>query len=71
MSNQHSKLVQAGRLLKTANTAPLRGIFDAQWPGEDAPRFLSVFLVLSFFRFDGESRPTHLPLTHTVSPLIA
>jgi hypothetical protein len=32
-----------------------------------APRFLSFFLALRFSRFDGESQPTHLPLTLAVS----
>ena len=31
--------------------------------------FFGVFAALDFFRFDGESRPTHLPLTRAVSPL--
>jgi hypothetical protein len=34
-----------------------------------APRFLAVFSALSFFRFDGESCPTHLPLTPAVRRL--
>ena len=29
-----------------------------QWIGGYATRFLSFFVALSFFRFDGESRPT-------------
>jgi hypothetical protein len=29
--------------------------------------FFGIFLALGFFRFDGESRPTHLPLTQAVS----
>ena len=37
-----------------------------QWTGGYAARFLSVFLALSSSRFDGEPRPTHLPLTLTV-----
>jgi hypothetical protein len=48
------------------NTAPLRGIFDVQWTGGHAARFLSVFLALSYSRFDGESAPSHLPLTPAV-----
>jgi hypothetical protein len=28
--------------------------------------FSSIYLALSFFRFGGESCPTHLPLTQTV-----
>ena len=28
--------------------------------------FSSIFLALSLFRFGGESRPAHLPLTQTV-----
>ena len=28
--------------------------------------FFGIFLALSFFRFDGESQPTHLPLTQAV-----
>jgi hypothetical protein len=39
--------------------------------GGYAPRFLAFFVALSFFRFDGESCPTHLPLTRAVSlPLL-
>jgi hypothetical protein len=34
-----------------------------------APRFLAIFAALSFSRFDGESRPSHLPLTLTVGHL--
>lgn len=34
--------------------------------GWDSARFLSIFLALSFFRFDGESCPSHLPLSLTV-----
>ena len=34
-----------------------------------APRFLSMFLALSFFRFGGEPRPAHLPLTRAVRRL--
>ena len=30
--------------------------------------FSGIFRALSFFRFDGDSQPSHLPLTHTVSP---
>jgi len=37
-----------------------------QWTGGYAPRFLSFFLALSFFRFDGESQLSHLPLMQTV-----
>jgi hypothetical protein len=37
-----------------------------QWTGGYAARFLSFFAALSFLRFDGESRPTHLPLTRAV-----
>ena len=28
--------------------------------------FFAFFLALSFFRFDGESQPSHLPLTRAV-----
>ena len=38
------------------------------WTGEYAPRFQAFFLALSFSRFDGESQPSRLTLTHTVSP---
>jgi hypothetical protein len=31
--------------------------------------FSGIFLALSFFRFDGESHPTHLPLTPAVGQL--
>ena len=37
-----------------------------QWTGGYAPRFLSISVALSFYRFDGESQPTHLPLTQAV-----
>jgi hypothetical protein len=37
-----------------------------QWTGGYAPSFLSVFAALSFSRFDGESQPSHLPLTRAV-----
>ena len=37
------------------------------WTGGYAPRFLAFFVAWSFFRFDSESRPTHLPLTQAVS----
>src|SRR6266508_4174676 len=30
--------------------------------------FSDIFVALSFSRFDGESRPSHLPLTRAVSP---
>jgi hypothetical protein len=40
------------------------------WTGGNAPRFLSVFVALSFFRFDGESQPSHLPLMLAVGRLI-
>jgi hypothetical protein len=41
---------------------------SVQWTGGYAPRFLDVFVALSFSRFDGASRPAHLPLTRAVSP---
>jgi pimeloyl-ACP methyl ester carboxylesterase len=44
------------RLTKRAVDRWVRGAF----PG--------VFHALSFFRFDGESQPSHLPLTHPVRP---
>jgi hypothetical protein len=34
-----------------------------QWTGGYAARFLAFFLALGFFRFEGESQPSHLPLT--------
>ena len=34
--------------------------------GGYVPRFQAFFSALGFFRFDGESQPTHLPLTLTV-----
>jgi hypothetical protein len=40
-----------------------------QWTGGYAARFLSFFVALSFFRFNGESQPSHLPLTPAVSLL--
>jgi hypothetical protein len=39
---------------------------SVQWTGGYVPHFLSVFAALSFSRFDGSSRPSHLPLTLTV-----
>lgn len=36
--------------------------------GGYALRLQAVFLALGFSRFDGESRPSHLPLTLTVRP---
>ena len=38
-----------------------QGILDVQWTGGYAPRFQAFFSALSFSRFDGESRLTHLP----------
>lgn len=37
--------------------------------GGYVPRFLSFFLALVFFRFDGESQSFHLPLTPAVRRL--
>ena len=37
--------------------------------GGYVPRFLSVVLALSFFRFDGESRPAHQQVTRAVGRL--
>jgi hypothetical protein len=37
-----------------------------QWTGGYAARFQAFFSALSFLRFDGESYPTHLPLTLAV-----
>jgi hypothetical protein len=41
-----------------------------QWTGGYAPRFQAFCAALGFFRFDGESRPTHLPLTRAVGWLV-
>ena len=41
---------------------------DLWWTGRYAARFLSVFVALSFLRFDVESRPIQLPLTRAVGP---
>jgi hypothetical protein len=40
-----------------------------QWTGGYAPRFQAFFVALDFFRFDSESRPSHLRLTHSVGRL--
>ena len=39
--------------------------------GGYAPRFLSFIVALSVSRFDGDSRPSHLPLTRAVGTLTA
>jgi len=41
-----------------------------QWTGGYAPRFQAFFATLSFSRFEGESRPTHLPLTRAVGQIV-
>ena len=33
---------------------------------EYAPRFLGIFRNFEFFRFDGESQPSHPPLPHSL-----
>jgi hypothetical protein len=40
-----------------------------QWAGGYAARFQAFFVAFGFLRFDGESHPTHLPLTLTVGRL--
>jgi hypothetical protein len=35
----------------------------------DSAAFLSIFLALSFSRFDGKSRPAYLPLTRAIGGL--
>lgn len=41
------------------------------WIGGYGPRFQAFFAALSFLRFDGESRPTYLPLTQAVGQFLA
>ena len=36
-------------------------------PPRPSGAFFGIFLASSFSRFGGDSRPTHLPLTHTVN----
>ena len=40
-----------------------------QWAGGYAARYFGISVALSFSRFDGDSRPSHLPLTPAVERL--